>query len=229
MAARAGSRTTRRAPLTRARTLQVAISLADGGGIESLSMRRLAGELGVEAASLYHHVKNKDDILDGLVDQVSSEIALPAAGGDWRTAIRARSSSVRQVLRRHAWAVSLMASRKTPGPATLRHLDAGIGCLRGAGFSVPMAAHAISLIDSYVHGFVLEEVNLPFGSPAELAAMTAAIMAQFPSDDFPHLFELTVGHVLRPGYEYGDEFTFGLDLILNGLERLRLGRDAETG
>jgi AcrR family transcriptional regulator len=222
------STATPRAPITRQRTLEIAISLADHGGIESLSMRRLAKELGVEAASLYYHVRNKDEILNGVVDQVSSEIVLPSGGDDWQTTMRERSWSVRAVLRRHVWAVSLMASRKTPGPATLRHLDAGIGSLRSAGFSVSMAAHAISLIDSYVHGFVLQEVNLPFDSPAELAEMTGAIREQFPANDYPYLLELTVDHVLQPGYAFGNEFAFGLDLILDGLERSRHSRDPES-
>jgi AcrR family transcriptional regulator len=128
--------------------METALRLADAGGIESLTMRRLARELGVEAASLYHHVRNKDEILDGLVELVSAEMAPLTADADWRTAMRDRSRDVRVVLRRHPWAVSLMASRASGGPATLGHLDAGIGCLRGAGFSVPMAGHAISVIDS---------------------------------------------------------------------------------
>jgi len=203
--------------------MEVALALADAGGIESLSMRRLAKGLGVEAASLYHHVKNKEEILDGLVELVSAEIDPPRAGVDWRLAMRERSHSTRAVLKRHAWAVSLMASRLTPGPATLGHLDAGIGCLRGAGFSVPMAAHGISLIDSYVHGFVLQEVNLPFEGTTELEEMTGAIMEGFPADAFPHLFELTVEYVLKPGYDYGAEFTYGLDLILDGLHAAQRG------
>jgi AcrR family transcriptional regulator len=203
--------------VTKQRAMEVALSLADGGGIESLSMRRLAAELGVEAASLYHHVRNKDEILDGLVELVSAEIAPPPTGVEWRAAMRERSLATRTVLKRHAWAVSLMASRMTPGPATLGHLDAGIGCLRDAGFPVPLAAHGISLIDSYVHGFVLQEVNLPFEGTEELTDMTQAIMDSFPANDFPHLFEVAIVHVMQPGYDYADEFSYGLDLILDGL------------
>ncbi len=213
-----------RAPLTSQRAMETALRLADAGGIESLSMRRLAKELGVEAASLYHHVRNKEEILDGLVELVSSEIAPPPGGVPWRTAMRQRSDDVRAVLRRHPWAVSLMASRAAPGPATLGHLDAGIGCLRGAGFSVPMAGHAISLVDSYVHGFVLQEVNLPINDPADLAEVTGDIMDSFPGDDFPHLFELATVQILQPGYDYGDEFAFGLDLILDALAACLTGQ-----
>lgn len=206
-----------RVPVTKQRAMEAALSLADESGIESLSMRRLATTLGVEAASLYHHVTNKDEILDGLVELVSAEIAPPPADVEWRAAMRQRSLATRAVLKRHAWAVSLMASRMTPGPATLGHLDAGIGCLRNAGFSVPLAAHGISLIDSYVHGFVLQEVNLPFEGTEELTDMTQAIMDEFPANDFPHLFEVAIVHVLQPGYDYGDEFSYGLNLILDGL------------
>ena len=211
------------APVNRERALERAVAVADGEGLEAVTMRRLARELGVEAASLYHHVSGKDEILDGLVDMVSAEIELPPRTDGWRPAIRQRAHNTRAVLRRHPWAVALMASRTTPGPATLRLLDAGIGCLREGGFSVQGAAHAISAVDSYVHGFVLQEVNLPFGDESELAAMTGAIMEEFPKADFPYLFELTVEHVLQPGYNYGNEFDVGLQVVLDGVDA-RLGR-----
>lgn len=206
-----------RAPVDSRRVLDRALVVADSEGIEAVSMRRLARELGVEAASLYHHVSGKDSILDGLVDLVSAEIALPPPTDDWRQPIRQRAHHTRTVLRRHPWAVSLMASRTTPGPATLRVLEAGIRCLREGGFSVRATAHAISAIDSYVHGFVLQEVNLPFRDESELAAMTGAIMDQFPAADFPHLFEMTVEHVLQPGYDHGMEFDVGLEMVLDGV------------
>ena len=210
-----------RAPVNLERALGAALSVADAEGIEAVTMRRLARELGVEAASLYHHVRGKDEILDGLVDAVAAEIELPGPSPDWRAAIGQRARSTRSVLRRHPWAVSLMASRTTPGAATLRLLEAGIRCFRTGGFSVPLAAHAVSAVDSYVHGFVLQEVNLPFRDESELAAMTGAIMESFPVSEFPFLFELTTQHVLQPGYDYGDEYEFGLDLILDSLERAR--------
>src|SRR6195952_1668197 len=165
-----------RAPVNRELTLQAALAVADREGIEAVPMRRLARELGVEAASLYHHVKGKEQILDGLVELVAAEIELPKPSADWRATVSKRARHTRAVLRRHPWAVSLMASRTSPGPATLGLLEAGIRCFREGGFSVPLAAHAISTLDSYVHGFVLQEVNLPFRDETKLPAMTAAIM-----------------------------------------------------
>jgi hypothetical protein len=210
------------APVNRERALAVALAVADDEGLEAVSMRRLARELGVEAASLYHHVTNKSEILDGLVDVVAAEIEPPGPSADWRTAIGERASTTREVLRRHPWAVSLMASRTTPGPATLRLLESGIRCFREGGFSVGSAAHAVSVVDSYVHGFVLQEVNLPFRNEAELAALTGAILETFPASEFPYLFELTVEHVLQPGYSYGLEFDTGLQVVLDGVAALRL-------
>jgi AcrR family transcriptional regulator len=210
----------KRAPVSLERALRIALSVADSEGIEAVTMRRLARELGVEAASLYHHLRGKDEILDGLVDAVASEIELPVPSANWRVAISQRAHSTRAVLRRHPWAVSLMASRTNPGPATLRLLEAGIRCFREGGFTVPLAAHAISTVDSYVHGFVLQEVNLPFRDESELAAMTAAVMDSFPASEFPYLFELTVQHVLEPGYDYGNEFASGLDVVLSGVAAL---------
>jgi AcrR family transcriptional regulator len=208
-----------RAPLTRQRVLQAAVALADEGGIESLTMRKLGQALGVEAMSLYHHVTNKDGLLDGMVDLVFGEIDLPADGVGWKAAMRRRAVSARAALRRHPWAIGLMESRSTPGPANLRHHDAVIGCLRHAGFSVALTAHAYSLLDSYVYGFALEEASLPFDTPEETAEVAQSMMAEFPVDAYPHLTELAVEHVLQPGYDYGDEFEYGLDLILDGLEQ----------
>jgi AcrR family transcriptional regulator len=209
-----------RAPVNRERTLEVALAVADSDGIEAVTMRRLAREVGVEAASLYHHFNGKDQILDGLVDLVAAEIELPAPSADWRESIGQRAHHTRGGLLRHPWAVSLMASRTSPGPATLGLLEAGIRCFRQGGFTVPLAAHAVSTVDSYVHGFVLQEVNLPFGNERELAAMTAAIMEAFPASEFPYLFEMTVEHVLRPGYDYGAEFDSGLTVVLDGVVTL---------
>lgn len=209
-----------RAPVNLERTLRVALTVADSEGIQAVTMRRLARELGVEAASLYHHVDGKDQILDGLVDLVAAEIEPPQLSADWREAISQRAHHTRDGLRRHPWAVSLMASRTNPGPATLRLLETGIRCFREGGFSVPLAAHGVSTVDSYVHGFVLQEVNLPFRTESELAAMTGAIMETFPASEFPYLFEMTVEHVLQPGYDYGKEFDSGLTAVLNGVAAL---------
>jgi AcrR family transcriptional regulator len=208
-----------RRPLTRERIIQAAVKVADRAGAASLTMRKIADRLGVEAMSLYHHVANKDDVLDGMVDAVLSEIDLPAAGTGWREAMRQRAISARRALLRHPWAVGLLDSRTSPGPATLRHHDAVIGSLRRAGFSVALAAHAFSLLDSYIYGFSLQELSLPFRSPDEVAQVAGQILDQLPTADYPYLAELATEHVLRRGYDYGEEFEYGLDLILDGLER----------
>jgi AcrR family transcriptional regulator len=212
-----------RLPLSRQRVLGAAVALADRGGVASLSMRRLAQELGVEAMSLYHHVANKDDILDGIVDVVFSEIVVRTDEPDWKAAMRQRALSARDALLRHPWATALMDSRSMPGPATLRHHDAVLGILRNAGFSVEMAAHAFSVLDSYIYGFALQETNLPFQDAEELAAVAEGIMGHVSADEYPYLTELMVEHALQPGYAYANEYEFGLDLILDGLDRARDG------
>jgi AcrR family transcriptional regulator len=210
-----------RAPLSRDQVLRAAVTFADEHGIGSLTMRRLGEFLGVEAMSLYNHVASKGELLDGMIDLVFSEIDLPADGTGWLEAMRQRAVSARQALSRHRWAIGLMESRTSPGPATLRHHDAVIGSLREAGFSVEMAAHAFSVLDSYTYGFALQEASLPFDTGEQTAELAEMIMAQFAAHEYPHLTELTVRHVLQPGYDYGDEYEFGLDLILDGLERAR--------
>ncbi|MFF4546723.1 TetR/AcrR family transcriptional regulator [Streptomyces sp. NPDC001406] len=212
---------TPRIPLSRQRVLHAAIALADESGLDALTMRKLGEAVGVEAMSLYTHVANKEDLLDGMIDLVFSEIDLPSDEDDWKTALRQRAISVRQVLSRHRWAIGLMESRTSPGPASLRHHDAVLGCLRRAGFSVALTAHAYSALDSYIYGFALQERSLPFDTPDETAQLARSILSQAAADQYPHLAELTAEHVLRPGYDYGDEFAFGLDLILDGLERAR--------
>jgi AcrR family transcriptional regulator len=201
--------------------LRAAVALADEGGIGALSMRKLGQVLGVEAMSLYNHVASKGDLLDGMVDVVFSEIGLPAGDVGWKPAMRQRAISAREALARHRWAIGLIESRRSPGPATLRHHDAVLGCLRGAGFSVELTAHAYSVLDSYIYGFALQEASLPFDTSEETAELAEMIMARFPPGEYPHLTELTVEHVLQPGYDYGNEYQFGLDLILDGLERAR--------
>ena len=208
-----------RSPLTRQRLVDGAVTLADANGIGSLTMRRLARELEVKPMSLYHHVANKDEVLDGMVDVVFSEIDLPPDSAGWNSAMRERAKSARAALMRHPWAIGLMKSRTEPGHATLRHHDAVIGCLRRAGFSIEMAAHAFSVLDSYIYGFVLQEINLPFNTTEETYELTKAILQQFPAGDYPHLVEMAAEHILQPGYAYANEFDFGLDLILEGLQR----------
>jgi AcrR family transcriptional regulator len=212
-----------RAPLSRERVLRAALALADKGGIESLTMRKLGQELGVEAMSLYNHVGNKDDVLDGIVDLVFSEIALPSGPRDWKTEMRKRASSAHAALLRHPWAASLMQSRTKPGTATLRHHDSVLGSLRGAGFTLVMAAHAVSVIDGYVYGFALQQINIPLQSTEQVAEVGENILPQL-AGEYPHLAEMITQHAMKPGYDYGDEFEFGLDLILDGLETLRDGR-----
>jgi AcrR family transcriptional regulator len=212
---------TPRAPLNRERVLRAALVLADRDGIESLTMRKIGQELQVEAMSLYNHIANKDDILDGIVDLVFSEIALPSDRTDWKTAMRQRAISARDVLLRHPWATSLMQSRTKPGPATLRHHDAVIGRLREAGFTIDMAAHAFSVLDGYIYGFALQQMNLPYHTSEESAEIAENILRQLPADEYPHLAEMIIEHAMKPGYDYAEEFEFGLDLILDGLERLR--------
>src|SRR3954454_1986493 len=201
-----GESATRRGPLSRDQVLRAGVILADEGGIGALSMRKLGQALGVEAMSLYNHVAGKEGLLDGMIDIVFGEIGLPDGGEGWRQAMRRRAISAREVLGRHRWAIGLMESRRSPGPATLRHHDAVLGCLREAGFSVELTAHAYSLLDSYIYGFALQEASLPFGTQEETAHVTQEIAGQMPADEYPHLAELATEHILQPGYQYGSEF-----------------------
>jgi len=220
----AGHGAAHRAPLNRDRVLRAAVALADQAGMSALSMRKLGEALGVEAMSLYNHIASKSDLLDGMIDIVFGEIDLPARAGagdgepGWRAAMRRRAVSARQVLRSHPWAIGLMESRITPGPATLRHHDAVLGCLRRAGFSLELTAHAYSLLDSYIYGFALQEAGLPFGTGEEAAQVAQEISAQFASGQYPYLTEIAMAHVVRPGYDYADEFEISLDLILDSLQ-----------
>jgi AcrR family transcriptional regulator len=213
-----------RRTLSPERVLFAAVKLADNAGVNELSMRKLGESLGVEAMSLYNHVANKDDLLDGMVDLVFSEIPLPASSSDWRSAMRERAIAIRAALRRHPWAIGLMESRRRPGAATLRHHDAVLGCLRSAGFSVELAAHAYSVLDSYIYGFVLNEQSLPFETPQEVAEVGTDMLAQFPAELYPHLSEMIHVHAMKPNYAYAREFEFGLELILDALDRTLRGR-----
>jgi AcrR family transcriptional regulator len=207
-------------PLSTERVLGAAVALADRDGIESLTMRKLAHQLGAGAMSLYYHVANKDELLDGMIDVVYSEIDPPSSGADWKTAMRRVAVSAREALARHRWAIPLMESRRRPGPASLRHHDAVLGRLREAGFSIQSAVHAFSALDSYVHGFVLQEQTLPFETPEELVEVGEGMLQQLPADEYPHLAE-TIVEFMRSGYQFANEFEVGLELVLDGLERLR--------
>jgi AcrR family transcriptional regulator len=207
--------------LSRERVLEAAIAHADRGGLEALTMRTLAEMLEVAPMALYRHVANKDDLIDAMVDVVFSEIGVPAGGGDWKTAMRRRALSVRDALTRHPWAIGQMESRRTPGPANLRHHDAVIGRLRAAGFDVGQAAHVYSLLDSYIYGFALTKKNLPFETSEEVGEVAESMLQPYPATEYPNLVEFLYEHVMKPGYDYGDEFEYGLDVILDGLERAR--------
>lgn len=209
-----------RGPLTKDRVLRAAVALADRNGIESLTMRKLAHELDAGAMSLYYHVANKDELLDGMVDLVYEEIEPPSSDADWKTALRRVAVAAREALVRHRWAIPLMESRARPGPANLRHHDAVIGLLRDAGFSVELAVHAYSALDSYVYGFALQEQTLPFETPGELAELGESMLQQFAADEYPHLAE-TIVELTKVDYDFADEFEFGLELILDGLETRR--------
>jgi len=207
--------------LSRERVVHAALYLADTGGIESLTMSRLGQELQVEAMSLYNHVADKDDVLDGMVDLVFSEIEVPFEPADWKVALRLRAISARDALLRHPWATAIMQSRSRPGPATLRHHDSVIGILRDAGFSIDMAAHAFSVMDGFICGFALQQVNLPSHTSEESGQLAERILRELPAETYPHLAEMIVEHAVQAGYDYAKEFEFGLDLILNGLDGLR--------
>lgn len=209
----------KRSSLNRAKVLAAAIDLADTIGIEALTIRKLADRLDVGAMTIYHHVPSKEEIIDGMVEIVFAEIERPPADVDWKTAIRQRCVSARQVLNRHPWAAPLMESRMSPGPANLGHHDAVIGSLRKGGLSLQMTAHAYAILDSFVYGFAFEEATLPASGGEGFAEVAEQIAEHFPAEEFPHLAELTFEHVLQPGYEFGDSFEFGLDLIIDGLDR----------
>jgi len=212
----------RRTPLSRERVLRAAIALADERGADELTMRKLAQDLGVEAMSLYNHVASKDDLLDGMVDIVFSEIEPPVAGGDWKAELRKRAVSTRDALNRHRWAIGEMEGRGSHGPSNLRLHDAVLGCLRGAGFSVEMTVHAYSVQDAYIYGFALQQSDMSPESPEDFAAVAQQQMVDYADalSDYPNLVEVVGGHVAESGYDYETEFLFGLDVILDRLEQL---------
>src|SRR3954447_19315076 len=217
----------RRPGLSRDRVVQAALSVADAGGLGSLTIRSLAQELGVKPMSVYYHVANKDEILAALVDIVFGEIQLPVPGRDWRSEMRARAHSAREVLARHRWAIGLLESRSNPGPANLRHHDRVIATLRAAGFSPELTAHAYALLDSYVYGFALQEATLAFQRPEGAGDVARPIMDRMAAGAYPHLVEMATSYYLQPGYDFGDEFEFGLELILDGIANaLRSGERA---
>ena len=221
-----------RAPLSTERVLDTAIALAQREGFESLTMRRLADQLGVGAMTLYHYVPNKQALLDAMVDIVFGEIELPATDGDWRAELHRRALSTREALNRHRWAVGLMESRTTPGPNSLRLHNAVLGCLREAGFSIETTIQAYSVQDAYIYGFALQEKSIPFEDAEGAAAVAEAQYKEYDELDaerqlgelaeaFPYLAEVVVGHVAEVGYDFASSFEYGLDLILDALEQRR--------
>jgi AcrR family transcriptional regulator len=230
--ARAQAATETRAPLSKERVLDAAVALAARDGIESLTMRKLADELGVGAMSLYYYVSNKEQLIDGMVDIVFGEIEPPSTDVDWKTAMRRRAISTRAALNRNRWAVGLMEGRTTPGPASLSLREAILRCLREAGFSIEMTLQAYSVQDAYIYGFALQEKSLPFESAEESAAVAEGHVRQFAelaeerqmaalAEEFPYLAEMVAGHVAKVGYDFTEAFEYGLDLILDALERRR--------
>jgi AcrR family transcriptional regulator len=212
-----------RAPLSRERVLETAVTFADRHGLEALSMRKLADELSVAAMSLYYHVPNKVELVDGMIDIVFGEIEPPSLDVDWKTAMRRRAVSTRDALNRHRWAVGQMEGRSTHGPANLRLHNDVLGCLRAAGFSLEMTVHAYSVQDAYIYGFALQETDMSPETPEDFAAVAEQQMHDYAAvlADYPHLVEVVGGHVAKAGYDYAGEFLFGLDLILDGLDQLR--------
>jgi AcrR family transcriptional regulator len=222
MAVRTQEPPPKRTPLSRERVLRAAIALADARGAEELTMRKLAKELGVEAMSLYNHVANKTDLLDGMIDIVFGEIDAPAGGEDWKAELRKRAASTREALNRHRWAIGEMEGRTTHGPNNLHIHNAVLGCLRAAGFSIEMTVHAMSVQDAYIYGFALQQSDMSSQTPEDFAAAAKQQMVDYAEAlaEYPHLVEVVGGYVAKAGYDYDSEFLFGLDVILDRLEQL---------
>jgi AcrR family transcriptional regulator len=221
-----------RARLTKEQVCRAAVELADRGGLESLTMRKLADALGVGVMSLYYYVPNKDELLTGMVDIVFSEIELPSTDVDWKMAMRQRALSTRDALNRHRWAVGLMESRAMPGPSSFRVHNAVLGYLREGGFSIEMTIQAYSVLDAYIYGFALQEKTVPFENAEEAAAVAQEQVREYETvaqeqqlaalaEEFPYLAEVVASHVAKVGYDFAEAFEYGLDLILDALEKRR--------
>jgi AcrR family transcriptional regulator len=206
-----------REPLSPARIIDAAVQVADDRGLGGVSMRTVGAQLGVEAMSLYHHVANKQALLDGLSSWVFDRMGVPPVGEPWRDAMSVHARSMRSVLVRHPWALTLMNSQRAPALGELAQYDAVLGILRGAGFGTRLAAHAVSVIDAYVYGFALTERNLPVEPGADVTDLARDIAP--PADLFPHLAELVEFMMAADGYVYADEFEYGLEVVLDGIER----------
>jgi AcrR family transcriptional regulator len=209
----------RRAPLTRERVLAAAVAIADESGIDALSMRRLAGELGVKAMSLYNHVANKDDVLDAIVETVAGEIAIPADGTEWKAAIRESTISAHETLLRHPWASDLWM-RQAPGPSRLRYMELLLATMRDAGFSEDLTYHAYHILTSHFLGYTVQALNYRALAKQDVMGMAARFLETFPADDFPHFAEHVQQHI-ESRHDDVNAFELGLDLILDGIERMR--------
>jgi len=216
---REGMKTGSRLPLNRDRVFAAAVEIADGRGVGAVTMREVASRLGVEAMSLYNHVANKDDILDGMVDLVIEEVELPSDVEGWREAMRRRAVSAHRVFGRHPWLAPLLDSRESSGPSRLRYLDWVLGTLMKAGFSLEDAARAFSLLDSYIYGFGIQQFNMSADADASPEEMAEAILASIPAEKYPYLHRMA-SHAMESGYDAESDFDFGLKLILDGLERI---------
>lgn len=205
--------------LDRERIIDAALALADSEGIEPVTIRRVAADLGVGAMSIYHYLPNKDAILDEMVDRVFAEVDLPHPEQPWREALERRTVSLREALQRHPWAIGLMDSRRNPGVATLAHHEAMIACMRGQGFSLPATAHTFALLDAYVYGFAVQAASLPFSGQSELQDINDALFTPEMAAALPHMVEFARDHALQPGYDFEDEFDLGLQVVLDGIER----------
>lgn len=209
-----------RQPLTKERVLQAAVDVADQDGLGALTMRRLGRDLGFEAMAIYKHVANKEEILEGMLELVIGQIEIPEEGADWIDAMRRRAFSAREVLTHHSWAIGLLEAGTATGPTSLRYFNAILGNLRSAGFPMEDAAHAFWVLDCYVYGQVIQEISLPFPASEETTETARATLERTAMDDYPHLLAM-YEHALTFGYTFDMSFEFGLDLILDGLERHR--------
>ncbi|HQE31093.1 MAG TPA: TetR/AcrR family transcriptional regulator C-terminal domain-containing protein [Propionibacteriaceae bacterium] len=212
-----------RTPLSRERIIEAAAAVADEGGLSAVSMRNVGRKLGVEAMSLYHHVADKEALIDSLTDWVFAQVDLPVMTDPWRSAMASRAASARRVLSAHPWALGMIESRTNPGPATLRQHEAVLGNLRRAGFSVRLAGHTFSILDAYVFGFVLTEVHLPFEDDSGAKEFVGNL--DLDATAFPYLSEFISDRVMGGSYNYGDEFDDGLQMILDAIEA-RLAAEA---
>ena len=209
-----------RTPLSRERVLAAAIELADEAGIGALTMRRLAQELGVEAMTLYYHVANKPALLKGMVDLVESEIELPTPGRAWKAELRRTAMSAYDALIRHPWAAPLVLTQSGDSVTRLRYMDGILGTLRVAGFSADLTDHAYHALESHIMGFTLWEVGMNLGTREDVEALASGFLASLPTSEFPHLAEHVLQHLKPRNPDDEGEFAFGLDLILDGLERM---------